>query len=219
MKKRILLIIGVVIIPIICSAQTDWANLAKYAKANNEVTIRPEAVFIGDSITEGWYDVDSEFFHTNNFLGRGISGQTTTQMLCRFRKDVIDLKPKYVVILAGTNDIARNNGPIELEDIFGNIVSMCELAKLHKIKPVICSVLPCKQYLWRPEITDAGEQINRLNAMLKDYAKQNKMIYVDYHTSMKDDENGLPEKLSYDGCHPTQAGYNVMKDIILSRLQ
>jgi lysophospholipase L1-like esterase len=200
-------------------AQDDWANIGRYAQANSEMTVRPKAVFMGDSITQCWYDADPSFFNDNNFACRGISGQTTSHMLVRMRKDVVDLHPKYVVILAGTNDIAKNNGFIEVDDIYGNIVSMCEIAKANKVKPVICSVLPVKQYKWRPEVTDCAERIIRLNAMLEDYAKASRCIYVDYHSVMKDDENGLPQKWSYDGVHLNGDGYDVIEKIILDTLK
>ena len=135
------------------------------------------------------------------------------------RKDVVDLHPKYVVILAGTNDIAKNNGFIEVDDIYGNIVSMCEIAKANKIKPVICSVLPVKQYRWRPEVTDCADRIIRLNSMLKEYAQKNKCMYVDYHSAMKDEENGLPAKWSYDGVHLNGEGYDIIENIILKALK
>jgi lysophospholipase L1-like esterase len=200
-------------------AQDDWANIGRYAQANSEMTVRPKAVFMGDSITQCWYDADPSFFNDNNFACRGISGQTTSHMLVRMRKDVVDLHPKYVVILAGTNDIAKNNGFIEVDDIYGNIVSMCEIAKANKVKPVICSVLPVKQYKWRPEVTDCAERIIRLNAMLEDYAKASRCIYVDYHSVMKDAENGLPQKWSYDGVHLNGDGYDVIEKIILDTLK
>ena len=219
MKKIVLIIAGIIFLPFFASAQKDWANTVRYAQANEAVTVKPKAVFMGDSITQCWPDSDPDFFTDNNFLCRGISGQTTSHMLCRFRKDVLALDPEYVVILGGTNDIALNNGPMSLEDIFNNIVSMCEIAKANKVKPVICSVLPCKGYHWRPEVTDAGDQIVRLNAMLKEYAGKNRIVYVDYHSVMKDAENGLPEDLSYDGCHATLKGYKVMEDIVLKVLK
>ena len=140
-------------------------------------------------------------------------------MLVCMRKDVVNLKPKYVVILAGTNDIAKNNGFIEVDDIYGNIVSMCEIAKANKIKPVICSVLPVKQYRWRTEVTDCADRIIRLNAMLKDYADKNRIRYVDYHSVMKDAENGLPKKWSYDGVHLNGDGYDIIEGIILKELK
>lgn len=219
MRRYLLLILTCILLFQQAHAQDDWANIGRYAQANSEMTVRPKAVFMGDSITQCWYDADPSFFNDNNFACRGISGQTTSHMLVRMRKDVVDLHPKYVVILAGTNDIAKNNGFIEVDDIYGNIVSMCEIAKANKIKPVICSVLPVKQYKWRPEVTDCAERIIRLNAMLEDYAKASRCIYVDYHSVMKDDENGLPQKWSYDGVHLNGDGYDVIEKIILDTLK
>ena len=219
MRRYLLLILTCILIFQQAHAQDDWANIGRYAQANSEMTVRPKAVFMGDSITQCWYDADPSFFNDNNFACRGISGQTTSHMLVRMRKDVVDLHPKYVVILAGTNDIAKNNGFIEVDDIYGNIVSMCEIAKANKVKPVICSVLPVKQYKWRPEVTDCAERIIRLNAMLEDYAKASRCIYVDYHAVMKDDENGLPQKWSYDGVHLNGDGYDVIEKIILDTLK
>lgn len=219
MKRYLTLILACILLFQQAHAQDDWANIGRYAQANSEVTVQPKAVFMGDSITQCWYDADPSFFNDNNFACRGISGQTTSHMLVRMRKDVVNLHPKYVVILAGTNDIAKNNGFIEVDDIYGNIVSMCEIAKANKIKAVICSVLPVKQYKWRPEVTDCADRIIKLNAMLQDYAKANKCIYVDYHSVMKDAENGLPEKYSYDGVHLNGDGYDVIEKIILGTLK
>jgi lysophospholipase L1-like esterase len=200
-------------------AQDDWARVGKYAKANSEITVAPKAVFMGDSITQGWYDADPSFFTDNNFACRGISGQTTTHMLVRMRKDVVNLNPKYVVILAGTNDIAKNNGFIEVDDIYGNIVSMCEIAKANRIKPIICSVLPVRKYRWRPEVTDCADRVVRLNAMLKEYANENRIVYVDYHSALKDEADGLPQKYSSDGVHLNGEGYDVIENIILGVLK
>ena len=198
----------------------DWARTDRYAADNAQVTVRPKAVFMGDSITDNWGNrTHPEFFPEHNFLGRGIGGQTTAQMLLRFRSDVIDLHPKYVVILAGTNDIARNNGPIDHDKIVGNIISMCELAKANRIKPVICSILPAYRYGWRPEVTDAAEQVMEVNAMLEAYAKSARIPYVDYHSAMKDSRNGLPESYAQDGIHPNIDGYAVMEEIILKYLK
>lgn len=220
MKRIITIIAGaMMLLPTIASAQGDWAGVGRYADDNKKVKVRPKAVFMGDSITDGWPGADNAFFVDNNFLGRGISGQTTAHMLARFRRDVVDHKPKYVVILAGTNDIARNNGPVNLEDVFGNIVSMCEIAKANKIKPVICSVIPAKAYRWRPEVTDAAQQIMKLNDMLKEYAKANKIMYVDYHSAMADAEGGLPVELAKDGVHPTPEGYKIMEEILVKALK
>ena len=199
--------------------KTDWAKFYRYEEANKSVTAKPKAVLMGDSITDGWPRANKDFFTDNNYAGRGISGQTTSHMLVRFRKDVVDLHPKYVAILAGTNDIALNNGSITLENILGNIISMCEIAKANKIKPVICSVVPAKAYRWRPEIKDSAEKIIKLNEMLKEYADANKIPYVDYHSAMTDSEGGLPVELAKDGVHPTPAGYKIMEEILVKVLK
>lgn len=195
----------------------DWAGFGRYQEANKTVTTGPKAVFIGDSITDIWAAADPEFFASGNFIGRGISGQTSSQMLVRFRKDVLALNPKYVVILAGTNDIARNNGVISLENILGNIISMCEIARANKIKPIICSVLPAGAFSWRKELTPAQE-IVRLNGMLKEYAEKNRIPYVDYHSALKDESDALPKKYANDGVHPTLECYKLMENIIIEYL-
>ena len=218
MRNSVILMIAFLALPLLADAQ-DWANTARYAQENQAVNFKPKAVFIGDSITQCWFDADPAFFTDNGFLCRGISGQTTSHMLCRFRKDVLDLDPKYVVILGGTNDIALNNGPMSVEDIYNNIVSMCEIAKANKVKAAICSVLPSKGYHWRPEVTDVPDQIIRLNAMLKKYARKSRCLYLDYHSAMKDEHNGLPAELSYDDCHATLAGYKIMEEIVLQVLK
>lgn len=195
----------------------DWAKFYRYEQANDTIKVRPRAVFMGDSITDGWAKQSPDFFYSNNFVGRGISGQTTTQMLVRFRRDVLDLSPKYVVILAGTNDIARNNGLISLENILGNIQSMCELAKAHKIKPVLCSVLPADRYRWRKDLKPAGD-IVKLNELIKAYAKSARIPYVDYHSVLKNENNGLPEKYAADGVHPNIDCYKIMEKIVVEYL-
>ncbi len=195
-------------------AQTgkDWANFGKYAEANKNVPA-DAVVFMGNSITEGWVNTHPQFFTQNKFVGRGISGQVSSQMLVRFRRDVIDLRPRAVVILAGTNDIAQNNGYISLENTLGNIISMCELAKLHSIKVVLCSVLPAYEFRWRKELNPAPEII-ALNKSLREYADRNKLVYVDFHTALKDERNGLPEKYAKDGVHPTPEAYEIMEKMV-----
>lgn len=192
---------------------SDWQNLARYRDANAKLpastSAKPRVVFMGNSITDSWINYDSAFFADNNYIDRGISGQTTPQMLIRFRPDVIDLKPAAVVILAGINDIAGNTGPMTLQETFGNIVSMVELAKASNIRPVIASVLPAYDFPWRPGMQPA-EKVVQLNAMLKEYATKNKVVYLDYFTAMKDARNGLKAELTYDGVHPNLAGYKVM---------
>ena len=218
--KKFLFLTLICAICTIASAQDkpkDWAQFNRYEQANQNIGKSPKAVFMGDSITDSWAKKDGDFFTANNFAGRGISGQTTSQMLVRFRKDVLDLDPDYVVILAGTNDIALNNGYISLENILGNIISMCELAKVHKIKPVLCSVLPADRYKWRPELKPA-EDIIRLNGMLKEYAKSKGYKYIDYHTPLKNEANGLSQELSPDGVHPNIDCYKIMEKIILEAL-
>ena len=219
MKKSILTL-ALTLMSTIFSAQ-DFANYSKYEKDNVKVKSTntvPSAVFMGDSITEGWFSTDPKFFTDHNFVGRGISGQTTSQMLLRFREDVINLKPKKVIILAGTNDIAENSGPISLEKVFGNIVSMAELAKANKIEVVICSVLPAYEFPWRKGIEPAKKVI-ALNKVLKNFAQKNHLIYVDYHTPLKDDKNGLPTEIAEDGIHPTKLGYAKMEEILMNVLK
>lgn len=201
------------------SAQTkDWAQFERYESKNEALTKRPAVVFMGNSITDCWADTVPAFFADNNFVGRGISGQVSSQMLVRFQEDVINLQPKVVVICCGTNDIAQNNGYISLEHILHNIKSMCELARVNKIKPVVCSTLPAKGFKWRPEMKPA-EDIRRLNEMIKAYAKENKIPYVDYHSALVDEEGGLPVKYSKDGVHPNAQGYAVMERVILPVLK
>ncbi len=201
-------------VSIISGAQqkTDWANFSRYEEANKTAP-RGAVVFMGNSITQGWATARPEFFKTNNYVGRGIGGQVSSQMLVRFRKDVIELKPRAVVILAGTNDIAQNNGPITLENVLGNIISMAELAKANNIKVVLCSVLPAYRFGWRKELTPAND-VMALNKMIKQYADANKIPYVDYHSALKDEQNGLPEKYAKDGIHPTPEGYEVMEKLV-----
>jgi lysophospholipase L1-like esterase len=173
---------------------------------------------MGDSITEGWVNNDPKFFTDNNFVGRGISGQTTSQMLLRFREDVINLKPKKVVILAGTNDIAENNGPISLDKVFGNIVSMVELAKANKIKVVICSVLPASEYPWRKGM-EPNIKIPALNEMIKSYAASKGFVYLDYFAAMNDGNNGMKAEYTTDGVHCSSKGYELMESMVQPAIQ
>jgi len=194
----------------------DWPDLNRFRKQNKSLGLPSEGehrvVFMGNSITEGWPSMDPEYFANPSYINRGISGQTTPQMLLRFRADVIDLQPKVVVILAGTNDIAGNTGPMTLEEIRDNIISMSELAKANGIKVVISSVLPAHDYIWRPGL-EPNIKIPKLNAMLKDYAETKGIIYLDYFSVMVDDRNGLPKDLADDGVHPTKKGYAIMRPL------
>ena len=208
----------VVTLTCVSFAAQDWAQFSFYQKKNEEVKTKPVAVFMGDSITFGWAKHCGYFFKENNFIGRGIGGQVTSQMLVRLRKDVIDLKPEYAVILAGTNDIAQNQGYISVENICGNIISMVEILKANNIKPVVCSVLPVKRYPWRKQIESIAP-ISQLNAMLKDYCQKNNVKYVDYYSALVDSEKGLPKEYAGDGVHPTVAGFKIMQKIILEALK
>lgn len=167
-------------------------------------------VFMGDSITQNWKLQES--FPGKAYINRGISGQTSPQMLVRFRQDVIDLKPTVVVILAGTNDIAGNTGPMTLEQTEENIASMADLATVNGIRVVLCSVLPVFDYGWAPGLTPAPK-IAELNAWMRGYASAKGYVYVDYYSAMKDERGGLPAALSADGVHPLPAGYAVMAPI------
>ena len=191
----------------------DWANLQKYRDSNAKLSppLKDEnrVVFMGNSITEGWAPYFPAMFPGKPYIGRGISGQTTPQMLVRFRQDVIDLKPKVVVILAGTNDIAGNTGPSTLEMIEDNIASMAELAKENGITPVLSSVLPVYDYPWKPGLEPAPKII-ALNKWIKDYAAKHGAVYLDYHSAMADARGGMRPELANDGVHPTEAGYRVM---------
>ena len=200
----------------------DWPELNRFRKQNRSLGL-PEkgeqrVVFMGNSITEGWPNKDPEYFENPNYINRGIGGQTTPQMLLRFRADVIDLEPKVVVILAGTNDIAGNTGPMTLEEIRDNIISMAELAKANGIQVIISSVLPAYDYTWKPGL-EPNIKIPKLNAMLKEYAENNDFLYLNYFTAMADDRNGLPIELAEDGVHPTKEGYMIMKKLAEDAIQ
>jgi lysophospholipase L1-like esterase len=191
----------------------DWAELRRYRQANAELPPpRPgerRVVFMGNSITDVWARYFPAMFPGKPYIGRGIGGQTTPQMLVRFRQDVIALKPAVVVILAGTNDIAGNTGPSTLEMIEDNLASMTELAQANRIRVVLSSVLPVYDYPWRPGL-DPAPKIAALNAWMKAYAARVGAVYLDYHTAMKDERGGLRRELGDDGVHPNEAGYRVM---------
>ncbi len=209
-----MLAVLVALAPLRAQAQEqDWPNLARYRQAND--SLRPPApgerrvVFMGNSITDVWARFFPQMFPGKPYIGRGISGQTTPQMLVRFRQDVIALKPAVVVILAGTNDIAGNTGPSTLEMIEDNLMSMTELARANGIRVVLSSVLPGFDYRWRPGLEPAPK-IVALNKWMKAYAARAGAIYLDYHTAMADERLGLRSELTSDGVHPTEAGYRVM---------
>jgi lysophospholipase L1-like esterase len=196
----------------------DYPWLARFKEA--DLTLPAPAagenrvVFMGDSITEGWkIEGPGGSFPGKPYINRGISGQTTPQMLVRFRQDVIALKPKVVVILGGTNDIAGNTGPMTLEQTEDNLASMAELAAAHHIRVVLCSVTPSFDFPWNPGLQPATK-ILALNVWIKAYAAENGYVYVDFHTALKDEREGLPAKLSADGVHPLPAGYALMAPLV-----
>lgn len=191
----------------------DWPNLGRYREADAQVKApagkENRVVFMGDSITDGWGH-DDKFFPGKTYINRGISGQTTPQMLIRFRPDVIALKPKVVVILAGTNDLAGNTGPSTLEAIENNLTSMTELAKANGIRVVLASLLPVCDYIKPQTNRRPPEQIIALNTWMKDYAVKNRLVYLDYYSALLDDKKMFKQDLTRDGLHPNDAGYQVM---------
>lgn len=192
--------------------EQDWANLKKYKTENEKIIDTknyPDVVFMGNSITEGWVNAQPQFFEKNNFAGRGISGQTTPQMLIRFIPDVVALNPKAVVILAGTNDIAGNTGFSSVEMITNNIKAMAQLAQANNIKVILASILPVYDYPWRPGL-EPVQKIAEINTWLAKFAGEYNHTYLDLFTPLKDKKEGLPKQYSEDGVHPNLAGYKVM---------
>jgi len=203
---------------------TEQANFQRYAEENAALGEpskgEKRVVFFGNSITEEWVRLRPDFFKKHGFIGRGISGQSSYNMLLRFREDVLKLKPKLLVINCGTNDVAENSGPYDEEITFGNIVSMLELAKCNVITVILTSVLPAKSFKWRPGITDAMQKIRHLNARLRQYAKANKIAYVDYFNAMlSPDGSGLDPEYTPETVHPNVAGYKVMESLILPAIE
>tara|TARA_B100001245_G_scaffold72966_1_gene51720 strand:+ start:235 stop:870 length:636 start_codon:yes stop_codon:yes gene_type:complete len=196
----------------------DWANLEKYKGANQELkksnSGKDRIVFIGDSITEGWSDFSPEFFQQNNFVNRGISGQTTPQMLIRLKPDAVHLDPKMIVINGGTNDIAGNTGPSTPEMIIDNLCSMAEIAIKNNIDVALTTILPVYKYPGNDEVADPPKIISFINSALEEYCKKNSLIYVDYYSSMVDGKKGLKLEYGNDGVHPTKEGYEVMEKAI-----
>ncbi|SNC66040.1 Lysophospholipase L1 [Hymenobacter gelipurpurascens] len=198
---------------------TDWAKLARYASANKAlrapVAGTPRVVLLGNSITDSWPKTDSAFFAGKpyEYIGRGISGQTSPQMLVRFRQDVLELRPAVVAILAGANDVAENTGPYDQHATLNNIQSMVELARANGVRVVLCSVLPAYDFWWRKGLAPAPK-IVALNAQIKAYARQKKLVYLDYHSAMADERQGLKVAYAQDGVHPNLAGYRVMEPLL-----
>ncbi len=223
--KSVLLLTCVMCMGFMTEAQDfkvyDYINFDKYEDANQSLKKKagtPQVIFMGNSITEGWDYHSPEFMKSNGYINRGISGQTTDQMLLRFRNDVLDHQPRVVVILAGTNDIAQNSGPVPTWHTMNNIKSMAELAKANGIRVLLCSVLPAKAFPWRPGIKPIP-LIIELNTMIRNYARQQGMFYVDYYGALEDGKGGLkvPDYTSAeDLVHPNAAGYAEMERVVQS---
>ena len=205
------------------AANDDWANFRRYEKSNEEVKALPQeqrkVVFMGNSITDNWANRHPDFFKDNGYIGRGIGGQTTYQMVLRFYEDVVNLHPKAVVINGGTNDIAQNNHVYVEDRTFQNIVTMAQIAKTNGIKVILTSITPCEQYTWRKDITNVIEKIKSLNARIKEYAKKNKFQYVDYWTAMSNERGAMRDGISEEGCHPNAAGYAVMGPLVQAAIK
>jgi lysophospholipase L1-like esterase len=200
----------------------DWANLKRYQSENDSLAVpvknESRVVFMGNSITQQWKEKHPEFFKNNPYICRGISGQTTPQMLVRFRQDVIALHPKVVVILAGTNDIAGNTGPSTLEMIMDNLSCMAELAKANGIRVVLSSVLPAYDYPWRHGL-EPNVKIPKLNVLIKRYCEMHGVIYLDYFAKMNDGNNGMIAEYTTDGVHCTSKGYDLMESMVVPAIE
>ena len=198
-------------------AQQDWADFRKYEQNNRELKSQhndgKRVIFFGNSITENWGRMRPQYFSENGYICRGISGQTSYQFLVRFREDVVNLHPKVVIINAGTNDIAQNNHPYVEDRTLGNIISMCEIAKANKIKVILSTITPCGGYAWNRDIKDVPAKIKSLNARIREYAIKNKLGFIDYFTPMAASDGSLKSNLTQDGCHPTEAGYEIMEPL------
>ena len=220
MRKFIFVTLFLSLFGLFCNAQqkfNELINLQRYEKTNAELPLpvkgENRVVFIGNSITQGWVSKRPDFFTSNNYVGRGIGGQTSPQLLSRFRQDVINLKPTAVVINIGTNDIAENTGAYDPDFTLGNIMSMAELAKANGIKVILSSVLPVGEYPWRKDIKDVPDKIAALNAGIRAYAKKNKFAYIDYYAVMHDENRALISSYGSDGVHPVEEGYAVMEKV------
>ncbi len=196
----------------------QMVDLGRYAASNREWAASgksPVAAFMGNSIFEGWVRVHPGFFADNNFVGRGIGGQTSPQMLLRFRSDILELRPKVAVICAGTNDIAENAGPYDPDFTMGNIASMVQLANSDGICVVVCSVLPAAAFGWNPAVKDAAAKIDALNERLKSLAREQGAVYADFNGALRDENGALRKGYGDDGVHPNAEAYLVMEKIAL----
>ena len=226
MNKKLFLVLamgGLMSFPVTMQAQKrqdiyDVANIKRYEAANQEVPAKQKkekrVVFIGNSITEGWYKAHPDWFKANNYFGRGIGGQTSPQMLLRFHADVVALQPDVVVINAGTNDIAENTGTYHSSFTLSNIKAMAEVALANNIKVILTSVLPHDGFKWNPSIQNVVQKVDELNAQIKAYAAEKKIPYVDYNTEMRNEKGGMKKELSHDGVHPYADTYLMMEALV-----
>jgi len=219
MKKILLSLSAMLLCVAVFAQEPDWANFKRYADANKTVTTRPVAVLMGDSITDCWMDNDPNFFKDHNLVGRGISGQTTSHMLTRFREDVVALHPKYVCITGGTNDVGRNWCWLDNDKTMDCIESMCEIAKANKIKPVLCTIPPSSHIFWREEATDAADRIKDLNARIRTYAAKHHYKLVDYAEVLAGPDGYTDKALAADEVHPNHDGYLKMEALLLKVLK
>lgn len=227
MKRHTLLLFIMAVTAITASAQIDIVSAAqfdRYAEANAAVPPRAKdekrVVFLGNSITEFWQITHPEFFTANNYIGRGISGQTSYSLLLRFRQDVLNLDPTVVVIGIGSNDIATNTGAYDEDRTFANIVTMVELAQLHNIKVVLATLPPAASYPWQPSVTGVPDKIESLNHRLRAYANSHRIPFADYYTPLvHPGDRAFPITFSDDGVHPNAAGYAIMEPVIQAILK
>ncbi|MFM7222955.1 MAG: SGNH/GDSL hydrolase family protein [Bacteroidota bacterium] len=221
---RTLIVVAFTATALLSSAQqkindswSDWANFKKYAAQNAEVPPKQKGekrvVFLGNSIFEGWLRLRPEFFAGKPYYDRGISGQTTPQMLLRFHEDVLNLQPDVLVLKAGINDIAQNTGPYDQQRTLNNIQSIAQLARANGIKIIICSVLPAKDFKWRPGLEPADKVI-ALNAAIKAFAEEHKFFYLDLYSAVVDENKGMKAEYADDGVHPTVEGYKVLEPLV-----
>ena len=226
MNKKLFLVLamgGLMSFPMTMQAQKrqdiyNVANIKRYEAANQEVPAKQKkekrVVFIGNSITEGWYKAHPDWFKANNYFGRGIGGQTSPQMLLRFHADVVALQPDVVVINAGTNDIAENTGTYHPSFTLSNIKAMAEIALANNIKVILTSVLPHDSFKWNPSIQNVVQKVDELNAQIKAYAAEKKIPYVDYNSEMRNEKGGMKKELSNDGVHPYADTYLMMEALV-----
>lgn len=218
MKKIVSTAIAAALWGAATSLTPDWAGHERYAEANASLAEAPAVVFMGNSITDGWDDAHPEFFTDNNFACRGISGQVTAQMLCRFKADVIDLKPRAVVILGGVNDICGNNGATAMRYILDNMASMIDLARSAGIVPLVATPTPTDYAFWRPELKGLGKAVVEYRDALARLCAEKGVDYIDYYSALDDGRGEIDSRYSDDRLHPNRAGYDVMEPIVLAAL-